>query len=231
MDFMKLLKSLEELLYELISWFVFYPLTLWRIVRRPLHMLSYAERQLLEEEDRQFDDGLSPPVLLLISLIVLHSVGQLSDPAGDHILTGLLADDWNLLIFRAVAFSLFPLVFGIIQLKANRARLTRTTFKPIFYSQCYAAVPFVVAVTLGLQCVSEAELSTPILVAGSLVFVAGLVWYVAVETLWLSRSAKLRPVISATIVVTTLVFAVPLFLFLALVVGLASGSITLPETL
>ncbi|SFV34632.1 hypothetical protein SAMN05216456_1952 [Devosia crocina] len=31
MDFMKLLKSIEELLYELITWFVFYPLTLWRI--------------------------------------------------------------------------------------------------------------------------------------------------------------------------------------------------------
>ena len=29
MDFMKLLKSLEELLYEVVSWLVFYPLTLW----------------------------------------------------------------------------------------------------------------------------------------------------------------------------------------------------------
>lgn len=228
MDFMKLLKSLEELLYELISWFVFYPLTLWRIVRWPLHMLSYAEQQLLEDEDRQFDDGLSPPVLLLISLIVLHSLGQLSDPASAHILTGLLADDWNLLVFRAVAFSLFPLVFGIIQLRANKARLTRTTFKPIFYSQCYAAVPFVVLISLGLQFFSGDDPSAPLLWTGGLVLVAGLVWYAVVETLWLARSAKLRPVISAIIVVTALIFAVPFFLLAALVVGLASGSVPLP---
>jgi len=228
MDFMKLLKSLEELLYELISWFVFYPLTLWRIIHRPIHMLAYAERQLLEPEEQQFDDGLSPPVLLLISLIVLHGLGSLSDPAGDHMLTGLLADDWNLLVFRAVSFSLFPLLFGIIQLKANRARLTRTTFKPIFYSQCYAAVPFVVLVTLGLQFLSDGDLSATMLWASGLTVALGVVWYVAVETLWLARSAKLRPVVAGTIAVTTLVVAVPLFLFIALAVGLASGSVSLP---
>jgi len=228
MDFMKLLKSLEELLYELISWFVFYPLTLWRIVRRPLYMLSYAERQLLEDEDHQFDDGLSPPVLLLISLIVLHSVGQVIDPAGEHVLTGLLADDWNLLVFRAVAFSLFPLVFGIIQLRANRARLTRTTFKPIFYSQCYAAVPFVVMVSLGLQFFSG-EPSDAMMWAGTLVFAVGLIWYVVVETLWLAQSAKLHRGKSALIVAAALVCALPLFLAVALLVALASGSVALPD--
>ena len=227
MDFMKLLKSLEELLYELISWFVFYPLTLWRIIRRPIHMLAYAEQQLLEEEERQFDDGLSPPILLLISLIVLHSLGSMADPSSDHVLKGILADDWNLLVFRAVTFSLFPLLFGIIQLKANRARLTRTTFKPIFYSQCYAAVPFVVLVTLGLQLLTDGDLSTPMLFAGSFTVAVGMVWYIAVETLWLARSAKLRPVVAGIIAVTTLVVAVPLFLAIALAVGLASGSVSL----
>lgn len=224
MDFMKLLKSLEELLYELISWFLFYPLTLWRIVRRPLQMLSYAERQLLEEEDRQFDDGLSPPILLLISLVVLHSVSQSLQPEQEHLLSGLLADDWNLLIFRAVLFSLFPLLFGLLQLKLNRARLTRTTFKPVFYSQCYATVPFVVLASLGLQCLSANQ---PLL--GAVIAGAGLVWYMSVETLWLARSAKLKPTLAAFFVLTTLVVAVPLFLLTALIIGLGSGSVSLPR--
>lgn len=224
MDFMKLLKSLEELLYELISWFLFYPLTLWRIVRRPLHMLSYAERQLLEEEDRQFDDGLSPPILLLISLVVLHSLSQAVQPEQEHVLSGLLADDWNLLIFRAVIFSLFPLLFGLLQLKLNRARLTRTTFKPVFYSQCYATVPFVVLASLGLQCVTANQVLLGWLIGG-----AGLVWYISVETLWLARSAKLQPAISAFFVLATLVVAVPLFLLSALLIGLASGSVSLAD--
>lgn len=229
MDFMKLLKSLEELLYELISWFIFYPLTLWRIVTRPLQVLSYAERQLLEEEDQQFDDSLSPPILLLISLIVLHSLGQMFEPDALHPLTGLLADDWNLLIFRAVAFSLFPLLFGLLQLRANRARLTRTTFKPIFYSQCYAAVPFVVLVSLSLQFFSDTNASALVLWIGVLILVAGFAWYGVVETLWLARSAKLPLVKSALFVTATLALSVPLFVLIALVVGLASGAVVLPD--
>jgi hypothetical protein len=224
MDFMKLLKSLEELLYELISWFLFYPLTLWRIVRRPLQMLSYAERQLLEDEDRQFDDSLSPPILLLISLVVLHSFGQMLQPEEDHALSGLLADDWNLLIFHAVSFSLFPLLFGLLQLKLNKARLTRTTFKPVFYCQCYAAVPFVVAVSLGLQAMTSGEI-----ILGGIVAVAGLLWYATSEALWLTRSAKLRPINAALAVAATLIVAIPLFLLSALVVGLASGSVAMPD--
>jgi hypothetical protein len=228
MDFMKLLKSLEELLYELISWFIFYPLTLWRIIRRPIQMLSYAERQLLEEEDRQFDDSLSPPILLLITLIVLHGLGNALAPEEMQVLSGVLADDRNLLIFRAVSFSLFPLLFGLLQLKINRARLTRTTFKPIFYSQCYAAIPFVVAVSLGLQLSAVGHQPALVVWAGGLIFAAGFVWYIAVETLWLSRSAKMHPALAATMVVTTLVLALPLFVLIALVVGVVSESVALP---
>ncbi len=227
MDFMKLLKSLEELLYELISWFVFYPLTLWRIVTKPMHMLSYAERQLLEEEDHQFDDSLSPPILLLISLIVLHSLGQAVTPIDEHPLSGVLADDWNLLIFRAVAFSLFPLLFGLMQLNMNRVRLTRTTFKPIFYSQCYAAVPFVVLISLGLLIFSDAPSAIRVW-AGVLIFGLGFVWYGVVETFWLARSAKLSLLRSALSVAATLIFALPLFLFIALAVGFAIGGVALP---
>lgn len=35
MDLMRLLRSLEEFLYELIGWLVFYPRTFWRILRHP----------------------------------------------------------------------------------------------------------------------------------------------------------------------------------------------------
>lgn len=224
MDFMKLLKSLEELLYELISWFIFYPVTLWRIIRKPLAMFAYAERQLQEDEDRQFDDAVSPPILLLISLIVLHGVGMVWAPAGQHALSGILADDWNLLVFRAVGFSLFPLVFGLIQLKAGKARLSRITFKPIFYSQCYATVPFIVALSLGLLLASYHALSIGMVAFGAAVFLAGLIWYAVVETLWLAQDARMKRGRAAVIVAVTLVCAVPCFFLLVALVGYATGA-------
>ena len=45
MHFMQLLKSLDELLYEVMSWLVFFPLTLWRTLTQPITMMEYAESQ------------------------------------------------------------------------------------------------------------------------------------------------------------------------------------------
>jgi hypothetical protein len=43
MDLIRLLKSLEELIYELVSWLVFYPVTMWRSIVNPQEMMRYAQ--------------------------------------------------------------------------------------------------------------------------------------------------------------------------------------------
>ena len=96
MDFMKLLKSIEELLYELISWFVFYPLTFWRIVVRPIAMLSYAQKELTERQDEQFDDAVSPPILLVLTLVMLHIVEGVVNQAWASSLPALFQDELGL---------------------------------------------------------------------------------------------------------------------------------------
>lgn len=58
---MKWLNSLDELLYEVMSWLVFYPLTLWRTLLQPIGMMKYADRQLDLPEAEQYTDALSPP--------------------------------------------------------------------------------------------------------------------------------------------------------------------------
>lgn len=40
MDFMKIPKSLEEFLYEVMTWLVFYPRKMWLALRRPLVMMD-----------------------------------------------------------------------------------------------------------------------------------------------------------------------------------------------
>lgn len=40
MNFVQWLNSLDELLYELVGWLVFFPVTLWRILLHPLAVLS-----------------------------------------------------------------------------------------------------------------------------------------------------------------------------------------------
>jgi hypothetical protein len=44
-DFLKIIRSLEELLYEVMTWLVFYPRTMWRIVAHPLATTAYSEHE------------------------------------------------------------------------------------------------------------------------------------------------------------------------------------------
>lgn len=46
MNFVQWLNSLDEFLYELMSWIVFLPVTIWKILRHPLSTMEYAEAQL-----------------------------------------------------------------------------------------------------------------------------------------------------------------------------------------
>lgn len=53
---MNLLRSAELLLYEVVSWLVFYPLTLWRCIIRPMSMIAYAEQEMTRPPEDQFAD-------------------------------------------------------------------------------------------------------------------------------------------------------------------------------
>lgn len=223
MDFMKLLKSIEELLYELISWVIFYPLTLWRIMRQPLATLSYAERELQEPEGQQYDDGVSPPIFLLITLGLLHIIGQAIMPSKAAVMTGVFADARNLLAFRAIAFSFFPLIFGLIQLKVGRSRVTRSTFRPVFYSQGYATVPFVIAISLGIGIMGNYAESMAYAWWGLALLLVGLLWYGTVQSRWLASSAPIGIVWSVLLVIVTLICAVPFFFLVGAIVGYAAS--------
>ncbi len=54
MDFMKWLNSLDEHLFEVVSWLVFLPLTLLRTLVRLMAMMDYADEQLAQPDDEQY---------------------------------------------------------------------------------------------------------------------------------------------------------------------------------
>lgn len=153
MHFMGLLKSLDELLYEVMSWLIFYPITLWRTLTRPLQMMDYSDRELGEAEEGQYTDTLPPPLFLLVSLLIAHAlellvVGDSPLIASHKRLAALVDDDTTLLIMRLVVFSIFPLVFAAQMVRARRRDLTRETLRPPFYAQCYAVAPFALVMSV-----------------------------------------------------------------------------------
>lgn len=171
---MNLLRSAEQLLYEVVAWLVFYPLTLWRCLKHPLAMIGYAENELNKPPEAQFQDALSPPIFLFLTLLLVHLIqtGVFQDSV---ILSGVLGDTRNLLVFRAVAFSLFPILLGLQHVRLAGLRLSRETLRPMFYAQCYVTVPAVLALDVALMLgKSSAAWSDT---AAWAIFLAGLIWY------------------------------------------------------
>jgi hypothetical protein len=73
MDFMKWLNSLDELLYEVMSWLLFFPITLWRSIVHPIRTMADIERQAALPEDAQYAAVLSPPLFLALALLLAHA--------------------------------------------------------------------------------------------------------------------------------------------------------------
>lgn len=190
MDFMRLLKSLEELLYELASWLVFYPMTLWRTLRRPQAMMRYADVELGDDVDEQYIDTLSPPMFLLITLLLAHGFElALVRQETPWAPPSFLASDANLLLFRAVAFSIFPLLMALRLLRHRGVRIDRNTLRRPFYSQCYVAAPFALVTSIG-GVLSRIDTPKTVL-SGLVLFGCAMAWYMTVETRWFARHLDL----------------------------------------
>ncbi|WP_448501155.1 hypothetical protein [Sphingomonas sp.] len=189
MDLLKWIKSLDDLLFELMSWLVFWPVTLARTAVRPITMMRYADAQLSRPDDEQYDEALSPPVFLVLTLVVAHlSAMALGQP--DEILTSqrgvasLIDDDTSAVAVRIVLFAAFPLIFSVILLTARRRKLNRRSLQLPFYAQCYPAAVY--AAVLGAAAeIASLNMGPP--GTFGLVVLAASVWLIAVETIWLHQ--------------------------------------------
>jgi hypothetical protein len=187
MNFFSLIQSLDEMLYQAASWLLFYPITLWRMISAPLKTMKAAERELSESEAKQFDDVVAPPLFLLLSILVVHTielgtVGENGIVASTRGLSRLISGDTSLIIFRIFMFSILPLAASAQLIQARGARIDARALKGPFYAQCYAAGIFVL-LSDGLALLIERHLSfeDPHYYA---ILAASLIWLLVVEARW-----------------------------------------------
>jgi hypothetical protein len=196
MNFMQFLKSLDDLLYEIMTWAVFYPVTMWRTLRHPWTMMEYADSELEDSAEQQFTDTLSPPLFLLLSLLLSHTIeltvlGQSPLVASRDGLASLVTDNTSLLFMRLVVFSSFPLIMGARMVRKQKMALTRDTLKQPFYSQCYLAAPF--ALLIGLGAIGIQLPWTGMRLAGLALMVVALLWYGGLQSRWFARKLDVSP--------------------------------------
>ena len=186
MDLIKILRSLEEFLYEAITWLLFYPRTLWRIVVRPLATCQYVHTELGQTEEKQFIDAIAPPLFLMLTVAAAHlfELWTKGTPSASNTVFGsaILANEQNLLVYRSIAFSIWPLVFASAALQQTRQPLNRNTLRNPFFAQCYLTAPFALGISAGLDLLHLAEPYFQL--AGLFLFFAAFAWYMTVEIRW-----------------------------------------------
>lgn len=185
MDFLKILRSFEEFIFEAATWLVFYPVTLWRVLLHPLKTMAYSDTEQADDEEQRYDDALSPPLLLLFTLMigsVISAFAHVADPTvTSSALRVLYASPQNLLLFRAILFSLIPLIAATSLLKRQDKALSRQNLRPPFYAQCYLAAPCAFVVAIGNDFFGRPDLPN---VIGASIMVAGAAWFLIIQTLW-----------------------------------------------
>lgn len=187
MDFVKIIQSLEEFLYEVMTWLIFYPRTLWRAIRHPIQLLHYSDKELRDAPEQQFTDLISPPLFLLLTILLSHlievafhqSLPKAATPIGETI----VSSEGNLLLLRATLFSIYPLMFAVMRLRRQESPLNRETLRRPFYAQCYIAGP--AALVLGIAAIMMRAAKPEVAIAGLALALLSIGWYLAIETVWL----------------------------------------------
>jgi hypothetical protein len=195
MDFLRIIRSLEELLYEVMGWLVFYPRTLWRIAVDPVSMMRYSDREQADAPEKQYAGTLSPPLFLMLTVLVAHgfalSMGAKLPEARTAIAKMLLSSEQNLLILRSILFSIFALVAATTLIRRQQRELDRTTLRAPFYTQCYLTAPFALAISVAATLVGVP--AQTVHAVGTALTLAGIIWYVWVETRWFRLELELGP--------------------------------------
>lgn len=224
MDFMKLLKSLEELLYELVSWLIFYPVTMWRSVVRPLSMMRYADTELSDRPEDQYEDTLSPPLFLLITLLLSQGIsGWLPSVYDASLGVKQLGSGSNLLIARGIIFGIFPLCMAVTLLRIKKVRITRDSLRPPFFSQCYVAAPFALVVVLGFDLASMPHSQGAF--ASIFVLAFAFLWYAQAQIRWFRQDLHINTVRAAAYFIFAFLLAIVAATFVAISISFEAKSI------
>jgi len=147
MDFGRILRSLEEFLYELMTWLVFYPRTMLRILTRPVAIARYAQLQLRQPPEQQYTEAMAPILMLIVSVILPYgvSLGFAAPPpaaALPKLLQTLDASPEALLLFRCTSFSVYALAGALLVLSRRGIRIDRDALREPFHIWAFLTSPF-----------------------------------------------------------------------------------------
>jgi len=215
MDLIRLLRSLEEFLYELVGWLVFYPRTFWRVVVHPGRIAMYTREELQKPLEHRFQATISPVLMLILTVGLAHAMELVSRAALPAIDTPagkiLFGSEEGLMLTRSAIFCVYALGAALGTLRRQRAPVTRDTLREPFSIQAFLVCPFVLALSAGMLMMRLATAEW--VVAGIVVHLIGVGWY-----LW-ARVAAFRAMNAASLPMAMWLVLTSFLITTAVIVG------------
>lgn len=189
MDFFNFAKAVEQGIYDVMMWILFYPLTLLRMLVSPASTLQYVYAEARGNPDVAFSEAMRPALMIFISI----AIGTFLTPFTDEqraLLQGtpigsLVTSSWFFLIFyRMVVFSFFPLCGALLLDMLTPGPISRETLRTPFYLQCYICAPFALVASPTLVNIQHDSL--PVYAA----FAAVTFWFLAVQYIFFRTYAR-----------------------------------------
>jgi hypothetical protein len=148
MDFVKMIQSLQDLVFEIVVWVLLLPKTFFRALLRPDLMVKYVNSEFQKEPEKQFDEFV-PPVLFYLMLAVIPAAlytwtGQGAAEESEP-LFGLTENN----VLMSVLTTLISLLIYLVWIEGlNKRPLRRSGLRRLFFIQCYLVTPAQLLYTL-----------------------------------------------------------------------------------
>lgn len=225
MDIFKLSKSLDELIFDVMMWVIFYPYTLVRVLIWPGRMIDYVSSELRKDPEKEalFDRGLSPPLFLFLSILVSWMLApdmsaDLQKEATTSLGKLVYASTLSLLTYRLATFCLFPFAGALIYEWRTPSGISRESFRQPFFQQAYLCGPLAIVLTVS-EVVTKKISDENMLALTGLTIIAVLIWYFWAQMVFFRRTLDGSWGAAAWWAFATLVLATSFSVLMLFIVG------------
>jgi len=182
MEIVRLVRAVEELIFEVGFWLLSYPKSLLKVIVHPGWVLRYVTNELVKDERERFDEYMSPALFYALSVAVVivprfEAVSRLYESAVSSPLYGLLSGSPEKLVAStAVILAVCPLAFAWVAGASSKLAISRSSLRAPLLCQFLIAGPFILVVSFSLDS-GHSQLAR-------LIGLVALIWFCVAEWLF-----------------------------------------------
>ncbi len=200
MDFVNILHSFEDALYEVVMWVILLPKTLVRVLARPGWIQPYVSAEWEKKPEKRFQGYLSPMLFWFLLGILPYAIWNPNFSAYSGASPTYAGPVEGTFLLNTLGLIIFPTYYAIVLQRLRHEPIEKDAVKRLFYIECYVHAPIallgVPLAFLFLNWASKFSSNTSMAPAGNsnlLIAYLGLMglWIVLVESVIMQAELKI----------------------------------------